>query len=148
MKLTFSDKFALETEINGNDITINGKLKRLTKEDEADIKKKFKKELDIIEELGDLSRQSNRLELMLQIKKDDDKLKEDSVKIYDRVIELQKLTSKSNTKEDMAKYRFNKSVESDNLKDLISICEAYGYADVLDAINKDIEQGKQKNTSN
>jgi hypothetical protein len=146
MKLSFADKFTIETEINNEDVILTGKFKRLDKKQELEIKKKFKKDLDLIEELTSLARKANKLELRLQINPDDSSIKEESLALFDKVNELQDLITKSNAKEAMAKYRFDISIESDDMTDLIAIGETYGYSELINAISEDVEAGKQKNT--
>lgn len=148
MKLKFYDNFKIEVELNGEDILIEGKFKRLTKKDEDDIKTKFKKDLALLEEMGTLGQKANKIQLQLEFDKDNKEIQSDALEIFDRVNKIKDEIEKSDSKEKMAKYRFNLSVESEQLKTLIEIASLYGYSEVINAINESVEEGKRKDTQN
>lgn len=148
MKLKFYDNFKIEVELNGEDTLIEGKFKRLTKKDEDDIKTKFKKDLALLEEMGTLGQKANKIQLQLEFDKDNKEIQSDALEIFDRVNKIKDEIEKSDSKEKMAKYRFNLSVESEQLKTLIEIASLYGYSEVINAINESVEEGKQKDTQN
>lgn len=138
MKFTLSDQFALTV----NDIEIKGEYKKLTKKQEADFKKKFKKEFDLTDELISISKKLRRLEIENKINKEDDNTK--LLELSDRLEEIQATLEKSEAKEKLAKSRFELSIDSAQLEELIELGENYGYSLVIEMINEAVAEGKQK----
>lgn len=138
MKFTLSDQFALTV----NDVEIKGEYKKLTKKQEAEFKKKFKKEFDLTDELIAISKKLRRLEIENKINKEDDNTK--LLELSDRLEEIQAILEKSEAKEKLAKARFELSIDSVQLEELIELGENYGYSLVIEMINEAVAEGKQK----
>lgn len=152
MKLHFNDKFTLEI-INGESETIIvGFLKRLTKKQEQEIKTKFKKEYATIEKIGELAKKAQREKLRRELNntsdvEDVEDVKKKSSELLDKLYELQDGIDESKFKEDIAKLRFELSVESTQMEELLSLTNDFGYSFVLEMISKDIteKKGNDKN---
>ena len=138
MKFTLSDQF----ELTVNDTQIKGEYKKLTKKQEAEFKKKFKKEFDLTEELIGISKKLRRLEIENKINKEEDNTK--LLELSDRLEEIQTTLEKSEAKEKLAKERFSLSIDSAQLEELIELGENYGYSLVIEMINEAVAEGKQK----
>lgn len=144
MKLQLHEPFVIE--IDELDMVINGYSKKLTKKQEAELKKKFKSDLALTDEMIDLGNKLRRMEIENKVKgiEDNEKLLE----ITDRVQEINETLKKNDTKEKIAKYRFGITVESGQLEDLIKLADDYGYSAVLEAIGEAVREGKQKGKGN
>ena len=149
MKLQFNDKFTLEITTGESETIITGFLKRLTKKQEQDIKTKFKKEFATIEKIGELAKKAQREKLRSELNNTSDleDVKKQSSDLLDKLYELQDGIDESKFKEDIAKFRFELSVESTQMEELLSLANDYGYSFVLEMINKDIteKKGNDKN---
>lgn len=149
MKLQFNDKFTLEITTGESENTIVGFLKRLTKKQEQDIKTKFKKEYATIEKIGELAKKAQREKLRSELNNTSDveDVKKQSSDLLDKLYELQDGIDESKFKEDIAKFRFDLSVESTQMEELLSLTNDYGYSFVLEMISKDIaeKKGNDKN---
>jgi hypothetical protein len=142
MKLTFSNDFILEVEINNEEKIIKGKYRELTKAEEKEFKAVFKKEYGYIDELQKLSKELNKLTARIEYDKENKELKDQLMDIYDKTTELTEKINKSDMKENTAKHRMKLTVTSDDMDDIINICEAYGYERVLTAIVEGSKEGK------
>ena len=149
MKLQFNDKFTLEITTGESETIITGFLKRLTKKQEQDIKTKFKKEYATIEKIGELAKKAQREKLRSELNNTSDveDVKKQSSDLLDKLYELQDGIDESKFKEDIAKFRFDLSVESTQMEELLSLTNDYGYSFVLEMISKDIaeKKGNDKN---
>ena len=149
MKLQFNDKFTLEITTGESETIITGFLKRLTKKQEQDIKTKFKKEYATIEKIGELAKKAQREKLRSELNNtaDVEDVKKKSSELLDKLYELQVGIDESKFKEDIAKFRFELSVESTQMEELLSLTNDYGYSFVLEMISKDIteKKGNDKN---
>lgn len=144
MKLLFSDAFSLEITEGESETIITGFLKRLTKKQEQEIKTKFKKEFATIEKIGELAKKAQREKLRSELNNTSDveEVKKQSSDLLDKLYELQDGIDEGKFKEDIAKFRFDLSIESAQMEGLLSLVNDYGYSFVLDMINKDVAEKK------
>ncbi len=144
MKLQFNDKFTLEITSGESEQTITGFLKRLTKKQEQDIKAKFKKEYATIEKIGELAKKAQREKLRSELNNTSDveDVKKQSSELLDKLYELQDGIDEAKFREDIAKFRFDLSVESAQMEELLSLANDYGYSFLLEMINKDVTERK------
>jgi hypothetical protein len=140
MKLSFADKFTIEIE--DLDITITGQLKQLTKSQKEDINKKFKKELDLVKKMNEAVEKINLLQIKEKINPEDKELLEKMSGAYIEIDDLRSQVAKLEMAEKTSKYRFELSVTSENMEDLIKLCEDYGYSEIFSAITKAVDETK------
>lgn len=144
MRLQINDKFTIEITNGESETVIEGFLKRLTKKQEQDIKTKFKKEFATIEKIGELAKKAQREKLRSELNNTSDveEVKKQSSDLLDKLYELQDGIDENKFKEDIAKFRFDLSIESMQMEGLLSLVNDYGYSFVLDMINKDVTEKK------
>lgn len=146
MKISFNDKFKLEITNGDEETVINGTLQRLTKKQEQEIKNKFKKEYSTLEKMGDLAKKAQREKLRAELSDNQEEAKAKGAEMLDKLYDLQDGIDEDKFKEDIAKFRFDLSVKSDDMAELINIAESFGYAFVIEMINKDVEERKNADT--
>lgn len=142
MKLQLNQPFTLEIQNGNNETVISGSLKKVTKKQEAEIKLKFKKEYKTIEEMGELAKKAQREKLRADLGGDETEAKRSGAEMLEKLYVLQDSIDENDFKEKIAKYRFDLSVESEQMVELIKIADDFGYEFVLEMINKDVEEKK------
>lgn len=154
MKLELTQKFSLE--VSGEeyeDSTITGYIKPITKKQQKELKQSFKEEQ---KEAKVLQRKSILLQrFAIEVSKAESNNDESIKTLYKTLdkmtLDVENLTEKiqeNNVKEKMAESLFNARVNSDNIEKLKEICDIVGYDKVLETIQKDIDEGKSKNSAN
>ena len=146
MKLSFSDNFTFDITKGDEEIIINGSIQRLTKKQETEIKNKFKKEYSTLEKIGDLAKKAQREKLRAELSENQEEAKAKGSEMLDKLYDLQDGIDEDKFKEEIAKFRFDLSVTSKQLPELIEIAEMFGYAFVIEMINKDVEDRKNADT--
>lgn len=142
MKLNLNEPFTLEIQNGDDEQVIKGYLKKVTKKQEAEIKAKFKKEYKTIEEMGDLAKKAQREKLRADLGGDETEAKKSGAEMLEKLYLLQDSIDENDFKEKIAKYRFDLSVESPQMIELIEIAENFGYEFLLEMINKDVAEKK------
>jgi hypothetical protein len=142
MKLNIRDTFSLEIEDGDIQTVIKGTLKKVTKKQEGEIKAKFKKEYDAIEKMAELTKQAQREKLRADLNGESEDAKKKSSELLEKLYKLQDSIDENEFKEQIAKYRFDMSVESEQLPQLIALAEDFGYGFVLEMINKSVSEAK------
>ncbi len=151
MKLVFTDKFSLEIPLeNGQEEIITGTVRELKKSEQKEIKAIYKEDKQKEKKLNKLIKEASRF--AEKFERDKPKLNEAEIKGgFDRVDkyeeDIEEQTEALNSDETILKglrLRFDKTIESEQKDRLREICEEFGYPKVYEAINRDLEEKKQR----
>ena len=159
--LEIQDKFTIEVPSkNGENEIIEGYLAPVSKQFLKDIKKKYDKQtkeaqklkkennelIRLNQKISNLDKQieASESEEKLQLLKEQQALTELAYELSDKVEEASIKMQEFDPYEAKAFEHIENRVTSDKQKRIVELCESYGYALILNTINKDIEEGKQK----
>ena len=143
MKLTLNQPFSIEIKTDGKeDEIIIGTLTPLTKKQQKEFEKDFKKNADLAKKLQKATRSLNRN--IEKIEKNNSSDYEAKYKLEDEIELLMEQLSTLDTEETTAEKRFELSVESESKDRLIELSDIVGYRQIMTVISKDINE-KQGN---
>lgn len=154
-KLVFREKFELEVPLQNGDIkTFTGTVRELTKQEVNEFQGKAKESKTLLRNIDKKRKQFERLKE--KIDRNKDKWTESEIeqhyqefdRLEEEVISMSEELENSTIVEEAFKARFEKTVECEEMSELIQVCEKYSYEKVIKTIAEDVEGKKPKDTKN
>ncbi len=150
MKLTFNEKFSLEIPLeNGTEEIITGTIRQLKRSEDKQLLAIYEPTQKKENELQKLITSTKQFKEKFDLNKSN-LSSEEFEKAYNKINEnesqIEKLTRDLNVQETILaghRFKFDKTIISEQKERLKQICEDFGYPKVFDTIEKDIEEKKQ-----
>lgn len=144
MKLVFQDDFTLEV----GEKSYTGTLRELTKKERKDIESKQKAAITIVKKADalvskiDVSKKRSELKEKMGEWSEAEKLVLSIEKDTQALAKLNAELSEKDFEEEIFKYRIELSLDGDDKKDILALCDEYSYKRVFETIQKDVLEKK------